>query len=163
MKWWRDVPQNESGPVVPLLERMNLSGTLGKKNRQDVDSPLVQEAMKFAHLLSPPKPPQPAKAPQPVINKRPVVRPPKATARFRLLATSCNRSHPDKSFALVSEPGKGAYWIKKHERLGHFVIEKIKKGALVYRDGTQLRELTITAKQVIQLAKLRSEEPMSSP
>jgi len=142
---------------------MKLSGALSEKTGQDVDPPLVQEATKFALYLSPPNPPQPLKAPRPAVNKRPVVRPPKPTARFRLLATSYNRSHPDRSFALVSEPGKGAYWIKKHERLGHFVIEGIKKGTLVYRDGTQLREMTIAPKEAIKFAKLRSESLMSTP
>ena len=43
--------------------------------------------------------------------------------------------------ALVSEPGSGTGWVKKGARLGHFVVDKVERGTLVYRDGDRLCEV----------------------
>ena len=48
--------------------------------------------------------------------------------------------------ALVSEPGSGTHWVKQGARLGHFVLEKVERGTIVYRQGDRLREMAVDTK-----------------
>jgi len=57
---------------------------------------------------------------------------------------------------MVSEPGRGGYWVKKGDRLGHVVIERVFEGGIVYQEGNQSREMKIDVKQAAQLAQLKS-------
>ena len=63
--------------------------------------------------------------------------------------------------ALVAEPGKGGYWVRKGERMGHLVVENIKDGAIVYRDGGQLRELAVAIKEAAPLAQPKPGTPVA--
>lgn len=45
--------------------------------------------------------------------------------------------------ALVSEPGSGYRWVKQGQRLGHFVVESIERGLIMYRNGDQLLEVAV--------------------
>jgi hypothetical protein len=47
------------------------------------------------------------------------------------------------SAALIDEPGKGFHWVKQSSQVGHLVIDKIKDGAVVIRDGTSTYELAV--------------------
>ena len=62
---------------------------------------------------------------------------------------------------MVWDANKGGYWIKKGDRLGHFVVERIEKEAIFYRDGDQLRQMAVAVKQPVQLARLKSKESAS--
>jgi hypothetical protein len=65
----------------------------------------------------------------------PAARPAEPKPKFTLVATSYYRSRPEQSMALVSEPGSGSRWVKQGTHLGHFVVEKVERGMVVYRDG----------------------------
>jgi hypothetical protein len=48
--------------------------------------------------------------------------------------------------ALISEVGAAEdseRWVKEGSRVGHFIIHEIRQGAIIYRDGNQLREMTV--------------------
>jgi len=48
--------------------------------------------------------------------------------------------------ALISEVGSldgSERWVKEGSQVGHFVIHEIRQGAIVYRDGDQLREMVV--------------------
>jgi hypothetical protein len=48
--------------------------------------------------------------------------------------------------ALIAELGSGAgseRWVKEGAQVGHFVIHEIRRGAVVYRDGDNLREMAV--------------------
>jgi hypothetical protein len=77
------------------------------------------------------------------------------------LAISYYRSNPDRSLAMVWDASKGGYWIKKGDQLGHFIIERIEKEAVIYRDGDQLRQMAVAVKPTAQLGRLKSRESAS--
>ena len=72
------------------------------------------------------------------------------SAKFKLEGTSYYLKQPDRSIALIWEPGsteENQRWVKEGERLGRFVIHKIKRGVVVYRDeNEQLHEMSIERK-----------------
>ncbi len=48
--------------------------------------------------------------------------------------------------ALISELGSAEgseRWVKEGTQLGHFVVQEIRRGAIVYRDGDNLREMAV--------------------
>jgi hypothetical protein len=48
--------------------------------------------------------------------------------------------------ALIAELGSGPgseRWVKEGTQVGHFVIHEIRRGAIVYRDGDNLREMAV--------------------
>jgi len=124
--------------------------TLIEKN-----APLVVQAQAFAAYLNGPA----------VQEKNEVVatgqRPPRniakapririvPTAKFKLEGTSYYPQQPERSIALIAEPGaaeENPRWVKEGECLGHFVIHKIRRGGVVYRDeNEQLHEMSIERK-----------------
>jgi hypothetical protein len=159
MRWLQGAPQDKDNPEISIAERFQAFRSFSTKNNDDVIPPLVKQATAYAMYLNPPEPPAPKEAPQP---KKPVHRSLGTTPKFRLLSTTYYRSSPEKSLALVSEPGRGAHWIKKGERLGQFVVESVEKGAIVYRDGNQSHEMRITIKETVQLAQIKSNMSAST-
>jgi len=113
------------------------------------DSPLVIEAKLLASRLDPPKSPEKSALAAPVASSVPpalVVRPPAASVRFKLSATSYYPNEPGRSMALISEAGSpegNERWVKEGTQVGHFVIHEIRRGMIVYRDGEQLREMAV--------------------
>jgi len=116
--------------------------------------PLVAQAEILAAFLNPPpsakeKTPEVAPVEQgkgEVAEAAPVVRPVAASVKFKLHGTSYYPNLPDRSMSLISEAGYDAgeeHWVKEGSHLGHFVIHEIRKGMIVYRDGEQLREMTV--------------------
>lgn len=157
------VPPDEQDLGICMSERLLSLQSLSKSNRQSL-SPLLEQATAYALYLTPPKPPSPpgAATPQPIVSAPPVPRPPTAAPQFRLLAISYYRSSPDRSLAMVWDGSKGGYWIKKGDRLGHFVVERIEKEAIFYRDGDQLRQMAVAIKEPVQLGRLKSKESASN-
>ena len=72
------------------------------------------------------------------------------TAKFKLEGTSYYPNQPERSIALIAEPGstdENQRWVKEGERLGHFVVHEIRRGVVVYRDqNEQLHEMSIERK-----------------
>ncbi len=112
-------------------------------------SPLVAQAEALATYLNPPKeqeklplPGTTASSGQPV----PPIRLVAPSVKFRLHGTSYYPNQPDRSMALIGELGAGEgseRWVKEGARLGHFVIHEIRRGAIVYCDGEDLREMAV--------------------
>ncbi|MDD5326261.1 MAG: hypothetical protein PHY02_00420 [Phycisphaerae bacterium] len=123
------------------------------EDRRHEISPLVKQAETFALYLNPPvSMPQ---AESPVSNGRPR---PKAsvTPKFKLVGTSLNVLHPERSLALIDEPGKGYHWIRQADKVGHLIMEQVKDGLVVVRDGQNTFELIAERPEKISLLKTNS-------
>jgi len=144
------------GSDVPDVQTLRATAHPEESSARIVVSPLVEQATAFALYLRPPAPPAPKEAPQPKAAVQPAPRPPAVTPQFRLLATSYCPSSPEKSLALIAEPGRGDRWTRPGEHLGHFVVENVENGRIVYRDGNQRREMAVTMKEPVELARLAS-------
>lgn len=132
----------------------------GKVSRVSKDtsesSPLVKQAVAFGLYLNPPRPKKPARRPS---AGRP--RPQKVSAKFTLIGTSFYESHPDKSLALINQPGKPLQWIKQSGKVGHLVIEQIGDGFVLIRDGSDVRKLSILMPEKPNLVKSSSSAETS--
>jgi len=110
--------------------------------------PLMAEANTFAVHLNPPASakPQPAvqETPKPA-PVAPVVRPPTASPKFKVCGTSCCDDQPERSMALILEPGdrEAARWVKRGTQVGHCIIQEIRPGSVMYLDGEQVREMAL--------------------
>jgi hypothetical protein len=115
---------------------------------KNTESPLVKEALVLGKYLNPPPPPPP-KAPPVGSPQGPAVPTPPApvAVKFDLVATSYYASHPEKSFVLINEPGKGLYWVKQGSAVGHLTIETVKDGAIIVRDGQRTSEMTVKVQE----------------
>ncbi len=128
------------------------------QGRQSLDKktpPLVAQAEVFPRHLNPPKvadkPSVPAErlprsARNDMASSPPPVRPPAPSPCFKLRGTSYYPNQPGRSMALIAElglPEGSERWVKEGTQLGHFVIQEIRRGAIVYRDGDNLREMAV--------------------
>jgi hypothetical protein len=158
VQWMQGVPPDERDAWVPATERLRLRQSLNSDKA--AASPLLEQAEALALYLNPPQPP-PQKGTSlptvsaPLASPMPVPRPPSPTPQFRILAISYYRANPEKSLAMVWDATKGGYWIKQGDHLGHFVVEKIEKEAVLCRDGDQLRQMAVP------LARLKAKEAAS--
>jgi len=122
-------PSTESDLEISLREKMMQVGDVNK-SRQKTVSPLVEQAEIFALYLNSH---QAQESKNTLISKSRQMQSmsnlmsSETTPKFKLLATIHYRLKPEKSMALVSEPGSGTHWIKRGAHLGHFVIEKIER------------------------------------
>ena len=122
-------------------------------------SPLVERAKEFALILNLPASSEPTHSVQsPLIVTQPVNKTPVVSAKFRLLSTSCYLANPEKSLALVTEPGKGDRWIEKGERIGSFIVEKVEKGVIFYKDGNRLYKMNVTSVETPQMSRFAAAE-----
>jgi hypothetical protein len=109
------------------------------EDRQHEISPLVKQAEVFALYLNPPPKPKPEPSvPQVKSEPRPVG---PVAAKFKLIGTSRHVLQPELSLALIDEPGKGLYWVRQSGKVGYLIIEQVKDGLVVVRDGTNTFEL----------------------
>ncbi len=104
-------------------------------------SPLVKAAQAFALYLNPPAAPKSSKKAK-VGRPKAVPRPSSpVSAKFNLIGTSYHPTRPEMSMALIDQPGKGFRWVRQSASIGHLIIEKIKDGVVVIRDGQKTQEL----------------------
>jgi hypothetical protein len=125
---------------------------------QSQNSPLVKAAVELTKIINPPPPPKPVAAAQPSGPSQPV--PPVVTAKFDLIATSYFASHPEQSFVLIDEPGKGQHWVKQGSTIGHLTIETVKDGSIVLREGQRTSEMTVKVQE--SWKKLLKNPPAST-
>jgi hypothetical protein len=117
-------------------------------------SPLVKQAEAFALYLNPPPKPKPEPSvPEGKSEPRPVG---PVTAKFKLIGTSRYVLHPELSLALIDEPGKGLYWVRQFSKVGHLIIEQVKDGLVVVRDGKSTFELAAERPEKRSLLKANS-------
>jgi len=123
-------------------------------NDKDQVSPLVKQAQAFALYLNPPPKPKPV---EPNSFEAPVIsrpsRPPTVSAKFEVVGTSFYAARPDLSLALIDEPGKGFRWVRQSTSIGHLIIQEIKDGLVVVKDGDRTFELAVKRPPKISLLK----------
>jgi hypothetical protein len=121
-------------------------GVVEEFNRSKVDEarkgksevpPLVKQAQLFAFYLNPP---QPKTENIPPGGVKPLPRGP-VTPQFTLIGTSFFQARPEMSMAFIDEPGKGPRWVRPSSQVGHLMIEQIKDGLIVVRDGQKTFEI----------------------
>jgi len=161
VQWLQSPSLDGSYLRTPISEHLRTQGSLTGGNNA-TPTPLVQQAEAFAQYLNPPKPPAQMGTAAPVVAATPAPRPPGPTPQFKLLAISHYRSHPEMSLAMVWDPSNGGTWVRQGDHLGHFVVERIEKDAIFYRDGDQLHQMAMTIKEPAQLARLKSKGATSS-
>lgn len=154
-QWYRVDPQRETLLQAPgAVQRYAENAGKRALEGEERVSPLVAQAELFASYLNPPRlVDEKTQETPPVVEGKweppvsvPPVRPAAASAKFTLLATSFCPSQPGRSMALISEVGSlegNERWVKEGAQVGHFVIHEIRRGAIVYREGDQLREMTV--------------------
>ena len=142
---------SENPQTEQILQQPNIVERFEKicdkqNNPAEESSPLVVQARAFASYLNPPPPSKEeekklfATEQTPSQNTTKIPKPPAPSAKFKVLGTSYYPNQPERSMALVWQPGsQDGYerWVKEGSRLGHFVVYKIKRGVVVYRDNQQ--------------------------
>jgi hypothetical protein len=51
-------------------------------------------------------------------------------------------------------PGSGTHWVKRGAHLGHFIVEKVEPGKIVYRDGDRLSELAVNTELPVHAGQI---------
>jgi hypothetical protein len=129
-----------------------------EKTGQSQSSPLVTQAQAFAKYLKPEvKAPVVAPGPQRSI-PRPVA---PVSAKFPLLATVVHESNPELSIALINEPGAGFRWVRQGSEVMHLIIEQVKEGLIVCRDGQKTSEILVEPRPT-QTSLLQGESSVSA-
>ena len=156
----KDIDKFIKSPGV--IELFNKAKIAEAKKGNDQVSPFVRQAEAFAlYLNPPPEAPKPIKTPsRPTVN---VPRPPRVTAKFKLIGTSYYADRPEQSLALIDDPGKGLRWVGQSEKVGHLVFEQIKDGVVVVRDGKKTFELTADRPKKISLVKSPTPKVIPKP
>lgn len=141
-------PEIQWSPEPPIRERFMKTRVHSEISSQVATHPLVREAGAFALYLNPPELKKSSEAMVSSSSRRTIsaVRPVKLSPKFKLVATSYYRSKPQESMALVWEPGTGFHWIKQGTKLGHFIIDKIERGTVVYRNANWQGEMVVDTK-----------------
>ncbi len=125
------------------IEEFKKTSRNKSKTTESEVSPLVKAAQAFALYLNPPAAPasksrKKTKAGRPKAVPRPSA---PVSAKFNLIGTSYHPTRPEMSLALIDQSGKGFRWVRQSARIGHLIIEKIKDGVVVIRDGQKTQEL----------------------
>jgi hypothetical protein len=144
-----------------IVEEFKKAGGQKTSKSDDQISPLVKQAKGFALYLNPPPKPQ-AKSKPTKKSYKPIAAPKPAgpvTTKFKLIGTSFYESHPELSFALIDEPGKGFQWLRQSSSVGHLVIEEIKDGLVVIRDGQRTYDLIAERKPRKSLLRNKNAVP----
>ena len=143
-----------------VIERFNKAHGGRITDQSGQTSPLVKQAQAFGLYLNPPVravnnvQAPPSLLPRATIDSRPAM----VSAKFKLVGTSFYAAHPDLSLALIDEPGKGLNWIRQSSRVGHLLIDQIKDGLVVVKDGDRTFELVAERPPVRSLIRGKSDE-----
>jgi hypothetical protein len=135
-------------------------GLAGREpNAVDNTSPLIAQAKALASLLAPAPAPEGTEVPAAkIVKQEPTgpaapIRPASASVKFRLHGTSYYPKEPERSMALIWEPGgaEGTHrWVKEGAEIGHFVVNEIRHSLIVLRDGDKLRELAVERRPMLR-------------
>lgn len=125
------------------------------KPATEADNPLVTQAQKLALRINPPPP----KVETPVEAVKVI-----ETPKFRLLGTSFYPDDPNRSAALIDEPGKGMHWVVVSDKVGYLTITQIADGKVVYSDGQKTMEMTAeTPQKTSQIIVVVPEKEVVAP
>ena len=148
-QWLYGAPGFELDSELPVVEHFRRRGGRDTRAERASISPLVEQAKAFASYLNPTEPVRQRKTHRVASSGKKTMAPanlPGTTAKFVLIATSCYGARPEKSLALVSEPGKPNRWVRPGTRLGHFVLERVEQGSIVCRDGDRSIQMAVKTK-----------------
>jgi hypothetical protein len=153
------------GPGVVEVFRERRGGRPAGDGGQVV-VPLVAQAQAFALLLDPPQAASSGdeagleKASGSEAPAVPIGRPAELAVEFRLVATSCCQGQPERSMALLVQPGNfdGGRWVKEGTQIGHLTVHEIREGVIVLRSGDRVRELAVE-RTAIQQNLVREVRP----
>ncbi len=110
--------------------------------------PLVQQAQDFALILNPPRPDPPRNIGRNNNVARTIVEPPPILSpKFTVEGTSYYKQNPALSLALINEPGKGTYWVRQSSIVNHLLIEQVKDGVVIVKNGEETFELKTAEKK----------------
>jgi hypothetical protein len=130
----------------------------------DTESPLVKQAKAFANYLNPPPKP---KRTSPTPKRKAPARPQASiSSKFDLLGTSYYALRPQMSLALINEPGDGLRWVRQSSKIGHLVVEEVKDGKVIIRDGTRTYEIEpkrTTRRSLVKGESVSTVQPISTP
>ena len=130
----------------------------------DTESPLVKQAKAFANYLNPPPIP---KRTSPTPKRKTPARPQASiSSKFDLLGTSYYALRPQMSLALINEPGDGLRWVRQSSKIGHLVVEEVKDGKVIIRDGTRTYEIEpkrTTRRSLVKGESVSTAQPISTP
>jgi len=144
-----------------IVEEFKKAGGEKVRRTDGQISPLVKQAKSFALYLDPP--PKPKAKAKPTKKYKPKATPKPAgpvTTKFKLIGTSFYASRPELSFALIDEPGKGFRWLRQSSSVGHLVVEEIKDGIVVIRDGQRTYDLIAERKPRKSLVRGKGAAPV---
>jgi hypothetical protein len=141
---------NSAGVIEGFREA---KGDKVEDSRREI-SPLVKQAEAFALYLNPPPKPKPEPSVSDGKSEPRPVGP--VTAKFKLVGTSRYALHPELSLALIDEPGKDLHWVRQFSKVGHLIIEQVKDGLVVVRDGKSTFELVAERPEKGSLLKANS-------
>ncbi len=150
-QWSRDDPSCDSVLCSPSAVQMYQQGVREhERDAEEMTSPLVVQAETLAAHLAPAPPTRKDKEEAPVVaaarQESSTPGPAASSVKFRLHGTSYYPNQPGRSMALIGElgaPEGSERWVKEGAQLGHFVVHEIRRGAIVYRDGEDLREMAV--------------------
>ena len=129
----------------------------------DTKSPLVKQAKAFANYLNPPpKPKRTSPTPKRKASARPQA---SISSKFDLLGTSYYALRPQMSLALINEPGDGLRWVRQSSKIGHLVVEEVKDGKVIIRDGTRTYEIEpkrTTRRSLVKGESVSTAQPIST-
>lgn len=157
-------PNLEGIPETCIIERFIQTRVHSEISSNVATHPLVREADTFALYLNPPKLNKSSEVTVSNSSKQTIsgVRAIKLSPKFTLVATSYYRSKPQESMALVWEPGIGFHWIKQGTKLGHFIIDKIEHGTILYRNGNWRGEMVVDTKMPTHTRKTHQTTSVST-
>jgi hypothetical protein len=157
-------PKVEYNSEPSILERFKQADKRSERITEGALSPLVRQAESFALYLhsEPPESDETSELTTDLIEEISEPEPKRLKPKFKVIGTMYNRSKPEKSMALVSVPGKKPHWVKRGARLGHFIVEKIERGLIVYNDGDHSRNMAVDLKDSEQIAHTRRATLVSS-
>lgn len=126
-----------------VKEKFENAADIRAKAVESRTSPLVEQAEAFASYLNPLKPTiqKPSMTGRTTIDNRLSV-----TPKFRVFATSVCATNPRLSLALIDEPGKGRYWVRQSEKVGHLFVDQVSDGFVVIKGSEQTFQLKIEEK-----------------
>jgi len=149
-QWHADDPQLDRLRNQPSAVQLFRDRVLeGRDDVSEQTSPVIAQAQAFASHINPTPPAQDMQPPRPQVPARsrptPAVQPRASSVAFKLHGTSVYPDRPERSMALISEPGGSEgerKWVREGATLGHFVVQEIRRGVVVLSDGDAVREMT---------------------
>ncbi|MBP8302869.1 MAG: hypothetical protein KBE04_01930 [Phycisphaerae bacterium] len=101
-------------------------------------------ARDFVRVINPPPENKAAGATSDPATRTPP-KPPRPSAKFKLLATSYHPSDPSLSLALIdlSTAETRQFWVRVGQSIDHYKVTEIRDGSLLYGDGRQTQQIDV--------------------